>query len=85
MAQVTFNCLKLCAIFIQNEVKFIVTLAILPADISLVTSANPPLKGLLKVFVINSDFTKLQARIYEARRSHLRVSWLLTNFLSVEN
>lgn len=54
MAQVTFNCLKLYAIFIQNEVKFIVTLAVLPADISLATSANPPLKGILKVFVINS-------------------------------
>lgn len=54
MAQVTFNCLKLYAIFIQNEVKFIVTLAVLPADISLATSADPPLKGILEVFVINS-------------------------------
>lgn len=85
MAQVTFNCLKLYAIFIQNEVEFIVTLAVLPADISLPTSANPPLKGTLKVFVINSNFSQLQTRIYEARKSHLRVFWLVTNFLSAEN
>lgn len=60
MAQVTFNCLKLYAIFIQNEVKYIVTLAVLPADISLATSADPPLKGIVKVFGIHSIVLPLE-------------------------
>lgn len=69
MAQVTFNCLKLYAISIQNEVKFIVTLAVLPAGISLATSAHPPLKGIVKVFVINSIV--LPQELYKTTDTHV--------------